>query len=168
MKGIILYTSKTGVTEDIAKQIQKESTFDLDLVKLKKKMDTVDFQNYDFIIIGTPTYVSRSPKIMRDFVLSNSTSLLSRPLFVFTVGGEPNVDLEISLPLSFPKEVVSNIKIKKYLGGEFRFDKMKGISRFILKAVQKNKEKTNPGQGNPTILYESITQFCLDLDAMVH
>lgn len=67
MKGIILYTSKTGVTEDIAKQIQKESTFDLDLVKLKKKMDTVDFQNYDFIIIGTPTYVSRSPKIMRVF-----------------------------------------------------------------------------------------------------
>lgn len=168
MKGIILYTSKTGVTEDVSKLIQEYSVCKFDLIKISKDLLISNFDEYDCVVVGTPTYVSRAPKIMRDYIQTNYPTLLQKPVFLFTVGGESNVDFDASLPLSFPEEFISHLQLKRYLGGEFRFEKMGFLSRFILKSVQKNKEKNNPEQGSPTIQYESIKQFCLDLDTAMH
>ena len=109
------------------------------MIKLQKRRELPQIQNYDCVVIGTPTYVGRAPKIVRDFSQTHLSSLLEKPLFLFIVGGEANVDLDTSLPLSFPKEFLSHLQSKKYLGGEFRFDKMNALSRFILRAVEKNK-----------------------------
>lgn len=164
MKGIIIFTSKTGVTQDVAKYIQSKLHFDIELVDVSKKIKEMDVSSYDFCIVGSPTYISMASKQVKDFVRSNIQTLLSRSLYIFMIGANDEVNLTETLPQSYPQEIVSHAKVSEFLGGELRYDKLGFLKRFLLQQIEKAKVKENPNHKSPSIFWDKVDQFCIDLE----
>lgn len=70
MKGILCYFSGTGNTKWAAEKFKdkfRAHSTELDLVNIEK-IEEVNLQGVDFLIIGTPVYAEMEPKIIDDFI----------------------------------------------------------------------------------------------------
>jgi hypothetical protein len=74
-KSLILYASKTGNTEKIALRFKKafeKKGWQCDIFKIDKNTDTknqpVDFNNYDFLCVGSPVYGAQPWKEIMNFM----------------------------------------------------------------------------------------------------
>lgn len=61
MKTAIIYYSKKGTTQKVAKIISEKLNSEEDLINLKQNTP-LDISSYDRIIIGTPIYAGNSSK----------------------------------------------------------------------------------------------------------
>ncbi len=88
MKTLLVYTSRTGNTERVAKEIYEElvSDFELDIKKLEE-LDEGEEENYDFIITGFWIDQAYPVKNMRKFI----ESLKNKRIGMFaTIGADPD------------------------------------------------------------------------------
>jgi len=72
MRVAIFYLSITGNTKYIAELIKQgleETGIDCELINIIK-LNSEDFQSYDFLGFGAPVFAFREPKAMRDFILN--------------------------------------------------------------------------------------------------
>jgi flavodoxin len=100
MKNLVVYYSKTGNTETIAKEISKVVNSDIKKIELKKeigftgaafsalfglkgKIKSMDFNSmdYDNIFIGTPVWAGKTSTPINTFL--SETNLTGRNVFVF-------------------------------------------------------------------------------------
>jgi len=151
MKTLILYASKTGVTETCATYI-KEKLGHATLVNTKK--ETIDdISIYDQIVIGTPIYVSQSMKSINSFVANHKEVLLTKDLYLFTCGAEATKEPRFFLDVTYGEDICNHATMISYFGTELRYQKMDFFSRMIMKAIAKKHHL------NPTIDYEKMDGF---------
>jgi flavodoxin len=82
LKTIIVYWSKTGNTEKVARAIEesfREAGLDSMLTRVEDAGD-IDFFSYDLICIGFPSYQWRVPKLMDEFLKTKFNAYRSRKL----------------------------------------------------------------------------------------
>ena len=73
MKTLIIYATKTGITEECAKTINKKIE-DSTLINIQK--EKVDIKEYDFIIVGSPIRMGMIDKKIKSFLQKNRQYLL--------------------------------------------------------------------------------------------
>jgi menaquinone-dependent protoporphyrinogen oxidase len=151
MKTLVLYASKTGVTEDCAIHISKnlEHT-EIQNVKKDKKNQLKDF---DRIMIGSPIYIGGPLKAISSYVLAHKDELMKKELFLFTCGAESEKEPRFYLEKAFSSQICNHAKDMLYFGTELRFEKMGFFGRFIMKKIAQDNHL------NPTINYEKINQL---------
>ncbi len=157
MKTLIVYTSKSGVTKDVASLIENTLSGSISVVALGGQSKDIDLLSFDLIILGSPMYMGYLRKAMRRFVFENQEVLLRRPLALFVVGAHHQVNLDKYLRMSYPNTVVEHACIKSHLGGEFRFDEMGLFKRMLVRKIAK--EKANACPGEVKIEQEAIATF---------
>jgi menaquinone-dependent protoporphyrinogen IX oxidase len=139
MAKLLIYVSKTGVTESVANDILKGTDESVDVFNLYESSPS-SLDGYDTIIIGAPTYMGRAHKKMRKWVKTHSAILKTKKLYFYIVGADNQTDVDGVLKASYPEDLVDCATRKTHCGGAFRFDRMSFLSRFIIKTVSKNKE----------------------------
>ena len=82
MKTIIMYSSKYGCTEDCVKALKSKLNGECRLVNLKN-VGAIDFQQYDWVIIGGSIYVGKIQKEVRLFCERNLKELLTKNITLF-------------------------------------------------------------------------------------
>lgn len=88
MNVLIIYFSQTGGTEKIAKIIEQGILTrgnECEIIKIKSA-DTKDFNEFDLIGIGTPTFFYREPRNVRAFI-RNIKSVVGKHSFIFCTHG---------------------------------------------------------------------------------
>ncbi|MDR1882269.1 MAG: flavodoxin domain-containing protein [Prevotella sp.] len=138
MKTAIIYVSKHGTTEKVARMIAgKLGSRDVSLFNLKEQKNP-DINSFDGIILGTPIYAGTPPKRMQKFIKTHSEILTPKRIGLFVCGMEPGrekqqQELENAYPPALQQQAVG----KHFLGGAFLFEKMNFFERAIIKRIAK-------------------------------
>ena len=135
MKTAIIYYSKHGTTERVTHLIGEKLTNKVDYISLKE-CPRPDIRTYDRIILGTAIYAgSPNRKITQFFCCMNEEQEAEEMNKAFP---------EFLQRLSIPKAI---------LGGEFQFDKMNFIERFLTKKIAKVNSSVSK------LRYDAINEF---------
>jgi len=157
MGTIIVYGTKYGCTEKIAKLIEEKITGQVELCNLKGK-SKIELKKYDNIIIGGSIYMGRIRKKVSRFCDENLKLINDKKIGLFiscmTEGEEAGKELREN----FPKEIYEKAAAKGVFGGIFDFDKLNFMEKLIVKKVVGVKES----QSN--IFEENIDKFVSEMD----
>ncbi len=133
MKGIIIYKSNYGSTEQYARWIQEETGFDC--VELKKAKAR-DLGSSDRIVLGCPIYAGNP--LMAKWINRQWPLLREKKVILFTTSGAPAGDP--ALARGYEKALGPEIRdaIGYFpLGGRMVFAELKPLMRFIMNMAKK-------------------------------
>jgi menaquinone-dependent protoporphyrinogen oxidase len=134
MKTAIVYASKHGTTKKVSDIIKsKLANDDVELFNLNEK-PRVEFSRFDRIIIGSSVYAGAVQPKARKFVEQNMIDLLQKEVAIFVCCmffDKAYEQIEKGFPEALRKHAISI----KHLGGEFRFEEMNAIERFLVKKI---------------------------------
>lgn len=137
MKTAIIYYSKKGTTQKVAKIISEKLNSQEGLIDLKNK-PSIDISTYDRIIIGSPIYAGNSHNKVKKFIASNLNLLLNKEVGLYVCGMERDEAKQSDeLERAYPKELIDKAKSKRFLGGEFLFENMNFFEKMIIKKIAK-------------------------------
>lgn len=151
MKTLIIYASKTETTKKCA-NLLKEKLNDVDISNIKSL--SIDINNYDLIIIGSPIRMGLIDKNIKKFLINNLDILKSKKAAYFICCGFKENYLKY-FEQNFPQELLYMALIYDTFGGELDLEKQKGFDKFIVKMVSKN----NPQKEDIKILTKNIANF---------
>ena len=161
MNVLVVFATKTGVTEAIAQRLKNtcKQTLKLRSVKACKEED---LQAAQAIILGTGVYIGRLHRKMRNFIKKHVLTLVEKPLIMYICAGEPEENMADVLTNSMPKQVHEHTTHIFHAGGQFRYDAMKPLSRWIIKTAQKSREDAQ----EPSLNEENIKALIHAIDTL--
>lgn len=151
MKTAIIYYSKHGTTERVAHLIGGNLNHKVDYISLRENAKP-DIRTYDRIILGTSIYAGTPGRKFSQFCNKNRSLLKEKVigLFICCMNKEQEVE---EMNNAFPEYLQLSAIPKAILGGEFLFDKMNCIERFITKKVAKIESSVS------CLRYDAIREF---------
>lgn len=138
MRTLILYSSKYGFTEQVAKMLGKQLEGDVVIENCIKDFST-DLTKFDAVIIGSSVYVGKPNVNVLDFCESYQRLLMNKKLGFFVTGIRKEEAQEV-IRSNFPESLVNHAKAKGYFGYGFDFDKMHFFDRLITRIIVKKNE----------------------------
>ncbi|WP_106830531.1 flavodoxin domain-containing protein [Parabacteroides pacaensis] len=151
MKTAIIYYSKYGTTEQVAHLIGKKLDNEVDYISLKK-CPKPDIRSYDRIILGTSIYAGTPSRMVTQFCNKNQPLLEQKVIGLFICCMNKEQEAE-EMNKAFPEYLQSLVIPKAILGGEFQFDKMNFIERFLTKKIAKASSSVS------RLRYDAIKEF---------
>lgn len=151
MKTAIIYYSKHGTTGQVARLIGEQLDNDVDYISLKQ-CPKPDIRIYDRIILGTSIYAGTPSRMVTQFCDRNRPLLEQKAagLFICCMNEEQETE---EMNKAFPEYLQSLTIPKAMLGGEFQFDKMNFIERFLTKKIAKVTSSVS------RLRYDAIREF---------
>ncbi len=166
MKMLIVFATKTGVTKDVAHALKKKLQGDVTVEEMGYVNDRM-IELYDFIVLGAPVYMGQALAKMRRFVKLHKDVLLEKRLAFFFVGGDKDADMDALLLKGYGQTFFEKSERIVHMGGEFRFEKMGFLSRFIVKTVAKSKRRKTGQAGLPVLDAESMEELAMFLNEVL-
>ncbi|MFW5820410.1 MAG: flavodoxin domain-containing protein [Bacteroidota bacterium] len=152
MKTLIIYISKHGTTEKVAREIAKKlKVKEKDIVNLRKERNP-DINGHERIIIGGSIHAGMVQKRIKDFCGKNMDTLLDKEVGLFLSAMDKNRYKE-EFNNAFPEKLRNHSKAKAVTGGEFNFEKMNFLEKAIVKKVGNVEESVSD------INYSEIERF---------
>jgi menaquinone-dependent protoporphyrinogen oxidase len=137
MKTAIIYISKHGTTEKVARLIAEKSGSEVTLISLKQNSNP-EINSFDTIVLGASIYAGNSSKTMQRFCKNNIELLTQKRLALFVCGMElDETKQQQELANAYPQELYEYAVSKCFAGGEFLFEKMNFFERAIIKRIAK-------------------------------
>jgi len=134
VKTLILYATKYGAAEEIARRISAKiagaAVHDL------KQDDIPALSAFDCIIVGSGVYAGSFRKEAKTFLSKNAEVLKSKRLGLFASGMSAEESQKVFAD-NVPKDVLESAKSAMLLGGIFDPQKANFAERAIMKAVTK-------------------------------
>ena len=153
MKTAICYATKNGTTKECAEMLKKQLP---DSILCNIETDKADLTKYDCIVVGGCIRMGKLHKAAAGFIQKNREVLMKKKCAFFICNGFPE-QAETFLVQNIDKELLSHSICAASFGGKMDLDKLKGMDKFIAKAVSNN-FKNDPSAA-PKILTENIKQF---------
>lgn len=138
MRTLILYSSKYGFTEKVAKRLGEHMDNDVVLKNCTKDF-SIDLTKFDNVIIGSSIYVGKPSVTVLDFCESYQRLLMNKKLGFFVTGIRQE-EAKGVIHENFPEDLVKHAKVKGYFGYGFDFDKMHFLDKVITRIVVKKSE----------------------------
>lgn len=159
MKTLLLYASKYGACEKVAKLVKEDKTVCFSFTNFKK-----DIQEYDKIIIGASVYAGMISKKCKQFIKENESILLTKQVFFYTVGvaSEDNYANRVLQDNKIDDAFIDHITYLVHVGGILSFPKMNFFEKTCIKAINKKAKFCSSEQykDNVDLLdYDKIQQF---------
>ncbi len=159
MNTAIVYSTKYGCTEKCAIFLKDKLSGSIDLYNLKSNIN-IDISTYNKIIIGGSIYAGKIRREVSEFCSANNELLKQKKIGLFICGMlHENAETEINS--SYSEDLLNSAIVKEFFGGEFRFDKMKSLDKFLVKLVSKDKNQSQIDTSNDisTISEDIINNF---------
>lgn len=158
MKTIIIYISKHGTTETVAKIIaDKLNSGKTELVNLRNE-EIMDLESFDSIIIGGSIHMASVHKKLKKFCESNNSILLTKTLGLFVCCMETGEKSIEQFENAFSEDLRKHATSTALLGYEYKLDKMNFVERILVKKITGSKESVSE------IDHEGIDRFVNELE----
>ncbi|HQN94251.1 MAG TPA: flavodoxin domain-containing protein [Prolixibacteraceae bacterium] len=142
MNTAIIYATKHGTTEKVAEIIKNKLTNgNTTLINITEN-ESVEIKKFDRIIIGSSIYGGFIHKDIKLFIENNMIELLQKEVGLFTCGMFFEKAYE-NIDKNFPEILRVHAKSKHPMGGEFLFEKMNFIERFLVKKISGAKKSVS-------------------------
>ncbi|MCD4817381.1 MAG: flavodoxin domain-containing protein [Candidatus Cloacimonetes bacterium] len=158
MKTGIIYISKHGTTEKVAKIIaEKLNSNEIELINLRENQD-YKIENFNRIIIGGSIHIGSVYKKLKKLCESNESILTTKIIGLFLCCAEKDEKAINQFDNSFSEILRLHAVSTALLGYEFNFEKMNFIEKTIIKKISGIKESISE------IDYEMIGKFVNELE----
>lgn len=132
MKTAIIYATTHGTTEKVAQQIEKQLG-NAQLYNLKQTKN-IDLSQFDQVVIGGSIHAGQIQSSVKNYCKQNMVDLLQKRLALYLCGmNEPDYETELSN--AYPELLRKHAITSKVVGGEFLFDRMNFIEKFLVKKI---------------------------------
>lgn len=129
----IVYASKHGTTETVAKHIAQLLDGNATLINLKETK-TPDLTSYSRVVIGGSIYAGNMQPKVKEFCTRYMDVLLQKKVALYMCAmNEKEYDSEFTN--AYPEQLRSHALCTTIAGGEFLFDKMNFIERFLIRKI---------------------------------
>lgn len=136
MRIAIIYMSKHGCTRQAANLLKERIlTSEVELIELKKKKPSLN--DYDCIVIGGSIHAGSVQKGIHDFCANNLKSLKAKKVGLFICCMKEGKEAKEQFENAFPEELRNHSSANGLFGGEFNFNKMNFIEKFLVKKIAK-------------------------------
>ncbi|HCT31415.1 MAG TPA: flavodoxin [Bacteroidales bacterium] len=134
MKTLIVYASSHGTTERIANiAMEKLDKNEVKIINLKSKQKA-DLSNYETIIIGGSIHAGSIQREVKKFIKDNTIALMQKKLALFlSCMNEKEEQLEFNN--NYPELLRNHSTYNAIVGGEFIFEKMNFIEKFLIRKI---------------------------------
>lgn len=130
----IAYATKHGTTEKVAQRLAAMlPTADVTLFDLSKE-PYPDLYSFDGVVVGGSVYAGRVRPQVAKFCARSMPVLLQKRVALF-ICAMNDKEYESELQNAFPSELHSHAELACVVGGEFLFDRMNFIERFLVKKI---------------------------------
>lgn len=137
MRTLIVYQSKHGTTEKIAKGIQMSFGYDkCEIANLNAK-NVINIDKFDRIIVGGSIHASTIQKGIKRFISKYRDTLLKKELGLFLCCMYKGDESIKQFNNAYPEDLRDSAKAKGIFGGELIFEKMNFLEKFIVKKTTK-------------------------------
>ena len=140
MKTLILYATKHGAAQEIARRIA-DAVKDAVIHNINQG-EIPDLADFDCVIVGSSIYVGMIRKEAKAFIACHADVLRNKTLGLFLSGMDLSKENE-AFAANFPPEILKAAKAKGFLGGIFDPQKAGMMERFIMKAAAKQSGYTD-------------------------
>jgi menaquinone-dependent protoporphyrinogen oxidase len=147
MRTAIIYASKHGTTEKVARKLQDGFGEEQAQLFNLKKNNNFDVTQFDQIIVGGSIHAGQIQKSVKRFLDKHTQDLLQRRLGLFLCCMHEN-EAENQFNTAFPEILRSHAKSKKIMGGEFLFEKMNFVEKALVKKIAGVKESVSKVDDN--------------------
>lgn len=141
MKTAIVYSTTHGTTEKVATMISELAQSETELINLKK-VKNVDLSAYDRVVIGGSIHAGKIQNNIQDFCKSHMQELTVKPLGLFMSCMDEEKS-QLQFDTAFPEELRKHAVTAKVTGGEFNFDRMNFMEKFLVKRIAGVKESVS-------------------------
>lgn len=138
MSTAIIYISRHGTTEKVAKKI-KEQIGDADLIDLKKNTKP-DLSIYSTILLGASIHMGQVHKKTQSFIKKNMEVLLQKELGLFLCCMEQGQKAQEQYDLAFPEKLKDHAIANAMLGYEYLLEKMAFLEKIMVKKITGKEE----------------------------
>jgi menaquinone-dependent protoporphyrinogen oxidase len=159
MKTLILFASSHGTTEKVARIIEKKIGEEYSQVINLKKNPGTNLNSFDRIIIGGSIHAGSMQGSVKTFCNKHLEILLQKKVALFMCGlNKP--ELENEFANAFPSSLRDHASTYKFIGGEYIFDRMNFIEKFLIKKIAGVKESES--HLNYEKIDELVDEFALN------
>lgn len=159
MKNLIVYSSKHGGAEKIAREISSLLNGESTLYNLKEKRN-INLDEYQNIILGGSIYAGQLRKDLISFSENNLQKLLQKNTALFICCMRTGEIAQEQIKNNFPEELYNHSEIKAALGGEYNFDKLNFLEKMVVKKVAGVKESKT------MYLNDKISEFAAEVNEL--
>lgn len=142
MQTLITYCTTHGCTETVARELKQLLGQDVTLCNLKKEK-APDLSQFERIIVGGSIHAGQIQKRIKNFCRINTAELQTKELGLFICCMDEGEEARIHMNNAYPEELLQHAKATACLGGEFNFQKMNFLEKFIVKKVAKIDHSTS-------------------------
>lgn len=148
MKTLIVYASKHGCAKKAAGKIALEFGVNTEVMDVRN-ITRIDLEDFDRIIIGGSIHAGRIQKQIRTFTRRHLDLLLQKQIGLYICHMEQGDRAMKELTDNFPVQLLDHAAARGLFGGEFVFEKMNFLEKFIIKKVAKvSASESNINQEN--------------------
>ncbi len=142
MNALIIYMSNHGTTEKVVDRLSNLLGYNTStLINLKtEKAPKID--DFDTVIIGGSVHGGKIQKKVRKFCEANVSNLLEKNLGLFMCYMDAKNE-EQEFKDSFPTSLIDHATAKGFFGGEFKFEQMNLIEKYIAGKVTGNSKSVS-------------------------
>jgi len=139
---VIIYASNHGTTRKVAEKIaQNLKKNDVTLHNIGKD-EKIDLSPFNQIIIGGSIHAGMIQRRLQTFIRKNMAILLEKPLGLFLCCMHEE-EAQNQFNKAFPELLRHHAKSQQWVGGEFLFDNMNFIEKFMVKKIAGIKDSTS-------------------------
>ncbi|MGQ7868446.1 flavodoxin domain-containing protein [Sunxiuqinia sp. sy24] len=157
MKTLIIYMSTHGCTEQVVNELATALHGDVTTHNLKAKNEP-DIKAYERIIIGGSIHAGQIQRKVREFCTNKLEQLENKQLGLFICCMYEGEQAFHQLENAFPEKLHQYAKAEAILGGEFNFEKMHFLEKFMVRKIAKVDKTTR------RIDHEAIQHFTKKMD----
>lgn len=161
MKTLIAYCTSHGCTAKTAGELKDLLETEVQLCNLKKEKHP-PLEEFDTIIVGGSIHAGQIQKRIKDFCNKNLSILTRKEIGLFICCMEEGEKAEQQLKDAYPEELHQIAKASGIFGGEFDFDRMNFIQKYIVKKVGKVEQSTSK------IDHKAIQKFSHIMNETLH
>jgi menaquinone-dependent protoporphyrinogen oxidase len=156
MKTLILYATKHGCTEMLARRLS-DRLGGATLSNLKANSHP-PLSAFDCVLLGSAVYAGTAPKELKTFVSAHADELKTKRLGLF-MSGLSQSGAEQFFNGNFPKALVDAAVAKSFLGGAFDKDSARWFEKLVMRIVRKSSESfTLIEENNMTAFIKAVSQ----------
>ncbi len=155
MEIALVYVSRRGTTEQVARLIQNRLAPHRVVLLDLDENPAPDLTDFDIVILGGPIYMGDLPEKLRKFANVSTHLLLTKKLGLFICGMIPDKEKQqAELERAYPEALRQHATALAFMGGAFIREKLGFFEKLVVRLIARTHKSVE------RIDHDAIRDFC--------
>jgi menaquinone-dependent protoporphyrinogen oxidase len=142
MKTLIIYASRHGCARRAAEKIGEAFGDGVEICDVRQSAQ-FKLDQFERVIIGGSIHIGKIQSRIRNYIEKNLAQLLEKQVGLFICHMAEAAEAEQEFTNAYPQQLIEHAAAIGLFGGEFNFEKMNFVEKYMIKKVGKVTESVS-------------------------